>query len=319
VTLALLMHGVKGFNLYMTVERDRWIGAPVGAEGQRRQGHFERTQRLVTAVRGTGPAEPGIASLERRVPVAVVQVRDYERLTVCTALTDPFPPAVLDLLDVGPEEVCSEETFGLSGPVARQYGAAFRLIAAALARSGIPHHVVDSDLPLERLARYPILLVPSFDFMDQQLLERLSRYVEGGGQLLLTPRPPRLDSRTMRPLADGLPDHTLVEDAAGLESALQPQIERLGLTEPTAEESEVELTLHRMEDRPCVLFVANRSARPLTSAVHDLNPYPVSAWDALEGSPVDLQRIRLDSHQVRMIRLKSPEQPGGETEESGQR
>jgi beta-galactosidase len=298
------MHGVKGFNLYMAVERDRWLGAPIGTEGQRRQGHFDRIQQLVTAFKGSGAEEPGLVSLERRVSVAVVQVRDYERLGVCTALTDPFPPAVLDLLDVGPEEVCPDETFGLSGPVARQYGATYRTITETLARLGVPHHVVDSELSVERLVRYPILLVPSFDFMDRQLLQRLSRYVEGGGQLLLTPRPPRLDSRTMQPLADGLPDHILVEEAASLESALRQQIERLGLAEPIAEESEVELTLHCVEGKPRVLFVANRSARPVTSAVRDLSPSPVSAWDALRGSPVDLQRIRLDAHQVRMIRLR---------------
>ena len=222
VALALLMHGVKGFNLYMLVERDRWYGSPVGPRGERRSGHYEQIRRLVAAVRpragtpgnaadSTRPeadgSEPGLFELESRVQVGVMLVRDYERLSLCTALSDPCPPAFLDLLGLGVPEVCPDEPLpGLSRAVPREYAGVLAAATEALDRLQVPYHLVDSELSAGRMAAYRLLVVPGLSFLDAGLVARLSEWAAAGGALVLCPETPTLDA-TFRPLSPPMPPH----------------------------------------------------------------------------------------------------------------
>jgi beta-galactosidase len=326
VNLGLLMHGVKAFNLYMLVERDRWYGSPVGTDGQRRAEHFEEIRRLVAAVdprntgtsdgtehqgRGTEPGpELGLWALDRSVEVGILTVRDYERLCLCSALTDPYPPVVLDLLGVGTEDVApSEPTPGLDRPVAREYARVLAAAAAALDRLQVPYHHVDSELPADRLAPYRLLVVPSFAFIDAGLLERLAGWVASGGRLLLTPEVPGLDA-ALEPLTAPVPSHVLV-GTEHLAERLAEQVEELGLGPAVRATGEVDLAVYHSGDRARVLFIANRTAEPQEGAVEGLSPEispEISerhrAWDALGGQPFDLGAFHLEPFEVRMLRLR---------------
>ena len=338
VALGLLMHGVKGFNLYMLVERDRWYGSPVGTDGQRRAEHFEEIRRLVAAVdprpagtdpppggtdpppagtdptpAGTPPAgtdppiggtDPGLWALQRPVMVGIMVVRDYERLCLCSALTDPYPPAVLDLLGVRPEDVApAEPTPGLQRPVPGDYARVVAAAATALDRLQVPYHHVDSELPTNRLAPYRLLVVPSFAFMDAGLLERLAGWVASGGRLLLAPEIPSLDG-TLRPLGVPVPPHVLL-GTEHLAQGLAAEVAALGLEPAVRASGEVDLALYSdpdLGDRPRVLFIANRTDEPQEGAVSGLSSGQ-RAWDALGGRPFDLTRFHLEPFEVRMLRL----------------
>ena len=47
-------YGLRGFNLYMAVERDRWVGAPIGPHGEARP-FARRLTRLLEALEGLVP------------------------------------------------------------------------------------------------------------------------------------------------------------------------------------------------------------------------------------------------------------------------
>ncbi len=295
--LSALMHGVKGFNLYMVVERDRWYGAPVSSRGAHQGTEFPAVKALVSAVKDTE-----LFALDQEVKVALVQVRALERLGLCTSLLDPLPPMALSLLGVGPEQTASDETFGLSTPVARHYARIYRLIGEALDGLQVAYHIVDSDAPSATLERYALLVVPSFDFMERGFLGRLESFVEGGGALALGPQAPHLDEQ-MEPLNHPLPAHRLLSEE-GLQALLSTEIERL--VEPTrarVKDPQCDLTLHLKEGRPRVLFLANRSPEQRVVAVEGVEEPAV--WDAISGDPVSLAHVNLGPHQVRMLCLGS--------------
>ena len=293
--LAALMHGARGFNLYMLVDRDRWYGAPLSTEGSRQGKSFEAAAQLVSAVKSTG-----VLSLDQPVQVALVQVREMERLGLCASLLDPLPPMALSLLGIGPEQISSDETFGLSVAVAREYARVYRLMAEALDASGVAYHILDSGAPSAALARYALLVLPSFDFMARGFLDRLESFVAGGGALALGPRAPHLDER-MEPLERALPAHRLLSEEE-LRTDLSTELEER-TAPPSARVSDprCDLTLRLREGRPRVLFVANRSAEALAVAVEGVEEPEV--WDSMSGDPVSLARVRLGPHEVRMLCL----------------
>lgn len=305
VTLNLLMHGVRAFNLYMAVERDRWYGSPIGADGRRQGDHFAELARLIEVVRGTD-TQPGLTQLNRSVAVGLMLVRDYERLALCSALSDPFPPAALDLLGVKMEDVAPDQpTPGLDRPVARDYARVLTQAAQAMDQLQVPYHYVDSDLPLERLARYKLLVVPAFCFMDEDLLRRLAGYVDGGGRLLLLPTKPTLDGR-LELLSQPVPEHILFEGTDPLVT-LRNELDRLGVMPDltTSTESEVDLAVWQdAQGITQVVFVANRSEKACTAQLRGLSPEN-RVWDALGGQPVDPQALALKSFEVRVLRVSA--------------
>jgi beta-galactosidase len=296
------MHGARGFNLYMAVERDRWYGAPVGVDGSRRPHAFDATRRLVQTFK-----EVGFHGLERRAEVALLHVREYGRLGLCTSLLDPLPPMALSVIGLGEEEVCSDETFGLEGAVQHEVARVWRRAEEALAHLHLTHDIVDSGASAQTLQRYRLLLVPSFDFMDRALLSRLSAFVEEGGRLLLAPRRPGLDE-TMGALLGEVPPHVLsAED--DLEETLRQIASELGLAGvDAAVHPEVDVVLYREGRAPRVVFVANRTRESRTTRLPDLETPGAEAWDALSGVPVNLKEpIHLAPYEVRMVQIARPE------------
>ena len=294
-----LMHGVKGFNLYMTVERDRWYGAPIGPDGEPREERYEATRSLIAAVRSTE-----LAKLRRRVDVGLLLVRDYHRLSLCTSLLDPLPPLPLALLGVGPNEWASDDSCGLSEAIQRAHQRVLDQLAEQLDELAIPYHLVDSEVEAALLCRYRLLIVPMFDFVDPALLSRLATFVGDGGRLLLVPRRPQLD-RTLRPLQQEVPEHTLCSiEGAG---ELVEQLADAGEVAhgPVCDNDAVELSRFEGDDE-VVLFAANRAETSCTAALRALDPR-ARVCDALTGAPVNAGCLHLDGNQVRMLRISTPD------------
>ncbi|MCC6751617.1 MAG: beta-galactosidase [Deltaproteobacteria bacterium] len=293
--LAALMHGAKGFNLYMLVERDRWYGAPVSPDGRPRSERYTTTRQLVSAVR-----QCALPELSRRVEVGLVRVREYRHLALCASLADPLPLMGLSLFGLSGDELCTEEDFGLGGPVQVEHERYVHAAEVALDHLRLPYHHVESDAGPEALLRYKLLVVPLFDFADAELLARLGDYVERGGALLVGPRWPSRD-RTMQPLACLMPAHTLAaeEDLAEALEELAAQLELA--RDPVPDAEEVELVLYTDGERPRALFLANRSDASVTTRLRALEGAGLRMWDALTGEPVNPRLVHVEANAVRML------------------
>ncbi|MDQ3369609.1 MAG: beta-galactosidase, partial [Myxococcota bacterium] len=93
--LTLLASGIRGFNLFMAVERDRYYGAAISRTGTLER-HAAWIEPLLRAL-----AEIDWPSL-RRVPViALVATRADLRFGVATSLLDPVTPVLAEALGLG--------------------------------------------------------------------------------------------------------------------------------------------------------------------------------------------------------------------------
>ena len=185
------MHGIRGVNFYMIVERERWYGSPVKRDGGTREAHYAFFTGLLERVRAWGLEE---MTCER--PVMLLLNRDYDRLANAASLLSPVSLLIqqfVGMFDQPPDRLTSDESYGLSEPVASRY---LRMLAFwywALTASGTHFAMGDTSVSAEALSGYRMVIVPTFEFMDADAQARLLAFAEAGGTLVVGPRAPSLD------------------------------------------------------------------------------------------------------------------------------
>src|SRR5450432_2007630 len=107
--LTALAYGLRGFNIYMAVERDRWIGAPIDARGEPRS--FARFWQTLIH----GLEQVRFHELRRKTPVSIVMPALKRRLNRALHAFSPATPALFAILGNGSHESCYEDDFGLGG------------------------------------------------------------------------------------------------------------------------------------------------------------------------------------------------------------
>ncbi|MCB1154981.1 beta-galactosidase, partial [bacterium] len=103
--MATLMHGLRGYNFYMAVERERWYGSPITRTGAQRPGAYESLREFVAFLKDAEMLE-----LEMEARVLLLAPRIYDRLEKAATLFGNLPPIVME--DVPPEYVVSEHPLG---------------------------------------------------------------------------------------------------------------------------------------------------------------------------------------------------------------
>ena len=199
-TLYSLMHGIRAFNFYMIVDRERWYGSPVKRNGEveaRTFGFFRRFNELLSRT--------DLPAMERVVQAGVVRGRDYDRLEKAASLFSPVPPLVIEThLDA--EAMCDEGMLGLSRCVQIEHDRQINAWRALLDEAGVPYDLPDTDADPAVLARYRLLFAPTFEFASRAMQEVLIDYARGGGTLVVGPDIPEMDERMRE--AGVLGDHT---------------------------------------------------------------------------------------------------------------
>ncbi|MBI4569837.1 MAG: beta-galactosidase, partial [Planctomycetes bacterium] len=198
---AAFMHGVKGANYYMIVERERWYGSPIAADGRRREEAWRFFQAWLAEISGAQ-----LWRCRRRVDLLLLTCRDYHRLEHVTSLFTPVPPLVLDDLGAKPEHLCREDRFGFSEPVQIENHRQWESWYWGFSAAGYALGLADSEGPTDPLYEARAVIVPAFDFMPQACQQRLLDYASRGGCVVFGPRLPRaeLDGRPATLLKDAL-------------------------------------------------------------------------------------------------------------------
>jgi beta-galactosidase len=191
--LSLLAAGVRGFNVHMGVERDRYYGAAVSQAGVVEAPWLKP---LCAAL-----AEVEWPSLCRHAPIALVDTRADARFGLLTNVLDPVTPVLAEALSLGPAGAAELGTD--AGAIAsRRWQTA---IARALELAQVPYVIVDEATPEDELARYRAVIAPTLDRIDHGLFGRLRALVEHKRAIVVigpgTPARDELD----QPLADPLP------------------------------------------------------------------------------------------------------------------
>ena len=279
--LSLLAAGIRGFNLFMAVERDRYYGAAIDRSGAL-EGHAAWIRPLVAAL-----AALDWPALRRRAVIAVVDTRADARFGRATCVLDPVTPVLAEMLDLGPGGA-AELGSDPAAVIQRRWATA---ITRALELARVPYAIVDESADEAELAEYRAVIVPTQDRIDRGLahtLRGLAEHPAGGpsGQavggplgrkrpvVVIGPGTPTHDELGQPLNADALPRRIgrlkagsledlpgLAEDLAALAGAPSDawQIER---------PDEVHAYAHAdPTGAVCVVFVASDLARPVTAVL----------------------------------------------------
>ncbi|HUS28156.1 MAG TPA: beta-galactosidase [Kofleriaceae bacterium] len=211
--LTLLACGVRGFNLFMAVERDRYYGAAIAADGKL-EPHAQWIKPIVAAL-----AEVDWPTLRRRPLIAVVDSKADARFGVATNVLDPVTATLADALDLGPGGFAELGTDAAAIAARRWHHA----ITRALELAQVPYAIVDEATPEDELATYRAIVAPTPGTrIDRGLWQRLRALAEHKRAIVVvgpsTPTHDELD----QPLADAAPKRIgklkagSLEDVAGL-------------------------------------------------------------------------------------------------------
>jgi beta-galactosidase len=307
--MTALAYGLRGYNIYMAVDRDRWIGAPIDSRGRPRA--FAEFWRQLSA----GLEEVRFHELVRKASVRILMPALKRRLNRALHAFSPATPALFAVLGSGSHESCFEEDFGLGGAVASEVDAFVELFERALSRLGIPYAHVESDAAIAGLRGARWIICPSAGGMEPALWDNLADASRQGTRITVGPRVPARDG-SLRSLAAPL-DHTGFQLLQG--TASHPYFNEsdiLGLASETVRElslarypvapHSVSATVHEdAQGRPRVLFVINPTASAEQATI-ELGA-PLAATDLLDRSQHATRDRTLElwvpARSVRMLKL----------------
>ncbi len=262
--MAALAYGLRGFNLYMAVERDRWIGAPIDPHGRARP-FAESWRRLAEALERTRFHE-----LVRRVPVRIVVPRIERRLARLMHAFGPASGALLSVLGQGPREACLEDDLGLGYPLAIEVDTFVRSFEDALEARGVPFAVVGGEHRKSGLegAQW-IVCATSVAFSSELALELLAAR-RRGAEITIGPHPLAFDGafKPAQIASELLAQAELVEcrDPAAADQVVSARIASLGLPSFASDPDVVFATVHEdAAGEARVVFVLNPTGDDLVA------------------------------------------------------
>ncbi|HZO13108.1 MAG TPA: beta-galactosidase [Polyangiaceae bacterium] len=296
--LCALAYGLKGFNAYMAVERDRWIGAPIDMHGRMRT-FADFWRRLNAAIERTG-----LHRLRRRVPVRLLVPRIERRLARLLHAFGSASPALLAVMGHGVRERCFEQELDLGHPLVLDAEAFARAFEEALEARGIPFACCD-DGDLEALrsdARW--IVCATSGILSRGLTDTLSTAAAAGVKVTLGPHETRFDSE-MRPMDPPRALELLTAiDPARIDRAVARAVETQNLPSLACDPEGIHATVHEDESgRPRVLFAINASDRDVVARITiDVD----ARWeDVLDAGSADSElgtlEVRLLPWTVRML------------------
>jgi beta-galactosidase len=303
--LSCLAAGIRGYNLYMAVERDRWMGSPIDRFGTRRP-VFDFWSSLNEAVVRTRLNE-----LSRVADVCVIVPRSFHRLERLLHAFGPISAAAFDIMGLGAYDACFEQ-----GPFA---GALFeaerflRKLLLELGAQGIAYRVSGNDSAASALGASRFGFVISAVGLEPDLWETLKDSASRGTALRFGPRLPTTTPSGLSPLAGppqpGSDMRPLNEQ--DLPNELATLSERHGAFRLRSEPGLRTSLFRDREGAPRVLFVTNTTRAPQLARLElpFLNGARCEAADALDGdvfrATVGALEIPLSPQSVRMLELKS--------------
>jgi beta-galactosidase len=262
-----LAYGLRGFNLYMAVERDRWVGAPIDRHGRRRpfgdayaalSGALDRLK---------------FHSLRRRAPVRLVVPRALRRLARATHAFGPITPAIFNIIGAGFRESCLEEDLGLGlGSAVTIAGEGYvRAFERALSARGVPFAYAGGDSMDVSVTGASWIVCATAGGVKEELFAKLRALAGSGARVTIGPHVPTHDG-AMRPLSKprdlGALELEPLDDAARADALVARRIEELSLPTYPIDPPHAFVCVHEdSAGTPKAAFVMNPTAESLVARV----------------------------------------------------
>ena len=278
--LAALAYGLRGFNLYMAVDRDRWVGAPIDVHGTPTP-FADRIRAIIHALE-----KVEFHRLRRRVEVRLVIPRAVRRLARAMHAFGPVTPAFFNIAGASYAQSCSEEDVGLGElpPVsAERYLRAFE---RALQSRGVPFAYAGGEGMTESIEAAKWIICTLAGGVKPAFVEQLREIAASGIDVTVGPKVPTRDG-SMRLLDEPLSTEGLsvepLHDRAGIEKMVAHYIEKHQLATYSVEPDSAQVTVHEDErGAPRLVFVMNPTAEVCAAKVS--LPGAVRLHDVLSDS-----------------------------------
>ena len=263
--MAAMAYGLRGFNLYMAVDRDRWVGAPIDVHGMPRRlaDEYHALIDVLDKVR--------FNTLHRATPVKLVVPRALRRLSRATHAFGPVTPAAFHIAGAGPLESCLEDDFGL-GELAPIVGESFvRAFERALLARGVPFSYAGGESLEMSMVGASWIVCTTAGGLKADVLTSLRAAKERGIAVTIGPRVPERDG-SMRALARphdvrGLEVEALA-DPSQADVLVARRIDELSLPAYPVDVPDVHVALHEDENGvPVVAFVMNPTDKTVIATV----------------------------------------------------
>ena len=237
VNLSVLMYGIKAFNFYMLVERDRWQGSPITRHGDCRPEYAPFYAQFTAFLQRFQ-----FWRFKRSPRVLVLLSYDLGRFE---AANSTLNFAHTDLYGLPPELFDDTRDLGLRWD--RAAVSWLSTLQVALRRACVDYDLADTHITMTRLSSYDTVFVQSCDFMARADQERLLPHVS---KLVVGPGVPYLDEYLR-------PHHALTGMRTVSEADLPAIVESLRSPEDfRVDDDRVDLVLHSDGSRQ-LLFVSN--------------------------------------------------------------
>jgi beta-galactosidase len=252
--MAAMAYGLRGFNLYMAVERDRWIGAPIDPHGRPRPMAACYT-RLLSAIE-----KVRLHTLQRRAPVRLVVPRALRRLARAMHAFGPVTPAFFNIIGAGWRESVIERDFGLGASPLVAAETYLRAFERSLQARGVPFAYAGGETVEPSIVGGDWIICASGGGLKPAFVESLHVARRAGAVVTLGPRAPELDG-SMRPLrraldVDGFEIEPL-DDLANADTLVARRIDELELPTWRIDPADVHVAVHEDDGGPRVVFVMN--------------------------------------------------------------
>ena len=176
-----LSGGVRAFNVFMAVERDRWYGAPISATGELREPQAGAYRRVLHTLR-----ELDWPSLRREPSVLLVENRDESRRAAANATCGDLVPPFTQVLPLDPR--LFEGRTDRSAPIADWE----RKRREDLDASGIDWDEASSS-SLPDLSRYQVVVVTSRSTLARDVQDAIAKAEADGVRVLTDDAPEVVD------------------------------------------------------------------------------------------------------------------------------
>jgi beta-galactosidase len=287
--LAALAYGLRGYNLYMAVERDRWVGAPLDSRGRRRPlaDQIEALSRALDTFH--------FHELRRATPVRLVVPRSLRRLARASHAFGPLTPALFNVLGAGFRESCLEDDFGM-GEVPTIEGEAYlRAFERALHARGVPFAYAGGESLEDSIVGAKWIVCVTLGGVKRSVFAQLRAAQKAGATVTVGPSVPERDG-SMRRLktphdARGLEVEPLT-DATHADALVARRIEQLGLPTYPVDPGDCFVCIHEeASGLPRIAFVMNPTGSDLKARV--AIPRASALVDVLSGESGPLPSARL--------------------------
>ncbi len=263
--MCALAYGLRGFNLYMAVERDRWIGAPIDSHGRPRPAaaHYAR---LLSALERTA-----LHTRRRSAPVRLVVPRALRRLARVTHAFGPLTPALFHVAGAGWRETVLERDFGLDAPPVMAAEGYLRAFERALHARGVPFAYAGGETVESSTIGAKWIVCASAGGLKPHLVDSLHLARDLGRIVTVGPRVPELDG-AMQPLrhpvdVTGLEIEPL-DDLARADALVARRIDELSLPTWPVDPIDAYVAVHEDEaGAPQVVFVMNPTEHEIVARV----------------------------------------------------